>query len=224
VRRLGRPADAVARPGVDASFADPALRLPPGPRPPGLLALGLGAPYLLAVATLEPRKNLGALLQAFVALKREGRLPAEWRLALIGAPGWGTQTLRQALADAAPWGVVSTGYVDDALLPQLYRHAEMLVFPSLYEGFGMPVIEARACGTPVVVSDVPELREAAGEDGVVVAPTAEGIAAGILRARQQPRPSPVGVAAQHSWAEAARVMAQLLLARRTAGAAGDPPA
>ena len=187
-RRLGLAVSGLARPGVDASFADPRwCAEPPDARPGELLKLGIHGPYLLAVATLEPRKNLGALLQAFLGLKRRGALPASQQLVLIGAPGWGPPALVQALDEARPQGVLRTGYVDEALLPLLYHHADALVFPSIYEGYGMPALEARCCGTRVVVSDVPELREAAGPLATRVVPTPEGIAAGIVQALGRPR-------------------------------------
>jgi glycosyltransferase involved in cell wall biosynthesis len=211
--RLGVRADAVACPGVEACFV-PATAMAQESEEAGLPAalgqIGLRPPYLLAVATLEPRKNLAQLLQAYTALRREGLLP-EFQLALIGAPGWGPPDLVNALEAAKSQGVVCTGYLPDALMPALYRHAHALVFPSLYEGFGMPVIEARACGTRVVVSDVPELREVAGADGTVVAITPQGLRDGILRSLAGPRPNAASVAqAQaYTWGQAARHMARL---------------
>ncbi len=214
----GIRAHGVACPGVSADFA---------PHPPGraaasidadgddgprqaLARLGVRAPYLLAVATLEPRKNLAIVLEAFLDLKSRGLLPG-YQLALAGAPGWGPPGLRERLQAAAAQGVVGIGYVPDSLMPVLFRAAEALVFPSLYEGFGMPVIEARASGTRVVVSDVAELREVAGAEGTVTAPSAEAVAAGIHAALARPRPSAEGVAHTYSWARSARCMADLML-------------
>jgi glycosyltransferase involved in cell wall biosynthesis len=99
------------------------------------------------------------------------------------------------------------GYVPDRLLPTLYANAEMFVMPSVYEGFGMPVLEARACGARVVVSDTPELREAGGPHAVAVEPTKAGIREGIRRALRSPRIREVSLAREHSWSQAA---AQLL--------------
>jgi len=205
---VGVQAPVVAYPGVDERFA----------RCPGadeaqladeLRRRGLRRPYLVAVATWEPRKNLVRLLHAFMALKRGGQL-AGHQLALVGAHGWGTEGLQALLDEAADHGVVGTGYLPDECMPALYRGAEALVFPSIYEGFGMPVAEALCCGTRVVISDVPELREAALGEGIVVPPTVEGIQAGILQAVASPRPTPGGHAEAFSWAEAARRMAPLL--------------
>jgi glycosyltransferase involved in cell wall biosynthesis len=92
-------------------------------------------------------------------------------------------------------------------MPFLYAGADALIFPSLYEGFGMPVLEARACGARVVTTDIPELREAGDEYVIYVQPTLEGIKAGILRAMDLPKPPP---AAGRTWKEAARVLARAL--------------
>lgn len=204
----GVAAQAVVRPGVSAALGAAARGVAPGQRA-ALAALGVQTPYLLAVGTLEPRKNMGVLLDAFLALRREGLLGGH-RLVLVGARGWQNRVLAARIEAARGEGVVLPGYVPDALMPALYGGAEMLVCPSLYEGFGMPVLEARACGTPVVVADVPELREAGGPHAVVVPPHAAGVAAGIRQALQAPRGHEDGVAAAHSWRLAALRMAQVL--------------
>jgi glycosyltransferase involved in cell wall biosynthesis len=151
----------VAPPGIHRRFTGN------GPR------ADLGAPYLLTVATLEPRKNLETLLAAF-ALVREAR--PELQLAIAGPPGWGGREPEGA-------GVRALGYVSDDELARLYRGAEAFAFPSLYEGFGIPVVEAMASGTPVVVSSHPSLDEASGDTAVRADPTdPAAFAAGIERA------------------------------------------
>jgi glycosyltransferase involved in cell wall biosynthesis len=130
----------VAHPGIHPRFA---LE---GPK------ADLGAPYVLTVATLEPRKNLDALLEAFAVLRR--RRP-ELQLAIAGPAGWGGRA-------PAGEGVRLLGYVDDEELARLYRGAEAFAFPSLFEGFGIPVVEAMASGVPVVASSHPSLDEASG--------------------------------------------------------------
>jgi glycosyltransferase involved in cell wall biosynthesis len=131
----------VAYPGIDPRF-----------RPEGERA-DIGGPYVLAVSTLEPRKNLPALVTAFALLRRQR---PELTLAIAGLTGWEEQPL-----DAA--GVRLLGFVPDELLASLYRGAAAFAYPSQFEGFGLPVVEAMACGTPAVVSSHPSLDEASGE-------------------------------------------------------------
>jgi glycosyltransferase involved in cell wall biosynthesis len=174
--------------------------------PEKLARLGVKRPYLLAVATPEPRKNLDAVLRAYIELKSAGKLSG-YQLVLAGPAGWKNRALNQRLAEASAHEVVLAGYVPDDLMPMLYAGTDALVFPSLYEGFGMPVLEARACGARVVTTDISELREAGDEHVIYVQPTVEGIKAGILRAIDLPKP-PTSVS--RSWNEAARVLARAL--------------
>lgn len=128
--------------------------------------LGIPSPYLLAVGTLEPRKNLITLLRALA------QLPADTPpLVLVGARGWGHSPL---FDEVQRLGIASrvrfTGYVEDDLLPHLYSAALTFVYPSLYEGFGLPVLEALACGAPVITSNTSSLPEVAGSAAVLIDP------------------------------------------------------
>ena len=156
--------------GIDALFSTPAAPPP------------IEGPYLLAVATPEPRKNLDRLLLAHSLLRAAGR---HERLVLVGADGWGGVEL------ANRPGVVALGRVEDPVLRDLYAGAEALIFPSLWEGFGLPVGEALATGCRIVCSDLPMLREIAGADATYCDPlSAQGIADAIAQSLAGPRPSP----------------------------------
>ena len=125
--------------------------------------------YILSVATLEPRKNIDILIDAFIALKKEGKLK-DIKLVLVGKTGWKNKKILKKLEQYKK-DIIYTGYVSDLELAELYKHAELFVFPSKYEGFGIPVLEARSCGCCVVTTDIQELSEACGGDCIYINPT-----------------------------------------------------
>lgn len=184
LRWVGRSADVVIHPGVRADF-HPINASAREAALASLQPLGIVPPYVLAVSTLEPRKNIGMLVEAFVKLKNSGAL-AEHKLVLVGAKGWQNKELAQKIEDNANLGIVLPGYVPDELMPAVFALADVLVMPSLYEGFGMPVLEARAVGTPVIVSDIPELKEAADGQGEVVAPQLDELEKALLHMQYVP--------------------------------------
>lgn len=146
---------------------------------------GLNAPYLLGVGTIQPRKNLGRQAIAMNRVKSAG-LPHE--LVLAGNRGWMPGEVEREIAESgAAERVRILGYVDDRDLPALYSGAELLSFPSLYEGFGLPMLEAMACGLPVVASASSSLPEVAGDAAILVDPTsADAIGSAYLRILQDP--------------------------------------
>lgn len=169
---------------------------------------GLERPYVLFVGTLEPRKNIPSLVQAMALLRRE--FPV--RLAIAGGRGWLSDevfgTMRTlALSD----GVLFLGEVSPAHLRPLYSAAEVLALPSLYEGFGLPPVEAMSCGAPVVVSDAGALPEVVGDAAVLVRPNdpsdiAEGLGwvLGNRAYREALIQRGFARAATYSWDRAAR--------------------
>ena len=133
--------------------------------------------YILFVGSIEPRKNLVSLLKAYVLLPEY--IKKDFRLLLVGFKGWENREIRELL-DKLKGAVVYLGYVDNEKLAELYRKASCFVYPSYYEGFGLPPLEAMACGCPVVVSDVSSLPEVCGDAACYVEPSsAESIAEGM---------------------------------------------
>lgn len=146
--------------------------------------LGLGEePYLLSLATLEPRKNTAHLIRCFARLVHSGELPADVRLVLVGTRGWKfDEILSEAGRDATLRNrLIFTGYVADADLAPLYAGALAFVYPSLYEGFGLPPLEAMQCGLPVITSNGSSLPEVVGDAALLVPPTdADALCQAIL--------------------------------------------
>lgn len=161
--------------GVSGDFA---------PRPPDeqaavCRALGLDRPFVLCVGAITRRKNTRRVIQAFHRVARQ----RDVLLALVGRPGYGWET---ELAPIQELGLTDKvrriGHVADGDLPALYSAARAVLFPSLYEGFGIPVLEAMACGTPTVTSNCSSLPEVAGDAALLVDPLdVEAIAEAALR-------------------------------------------
>lgn len=205
VQLLGVPASkvTVVYPGVESRFRpndDPSVLARVRQR------YGLGdGPFVLGVGTLEPRKNWPALIRAWAQMRRATGLPH--RLALAGGKGWLYDGIFQtAAASGLQEDIIFTGFVDDADLPALYAAADLFAFPSLYEGFGIPVVEAMACGTPVVCAGNSSLPEAAGDAALLVtAEDEQQLAQALQRAiedtplRQRLRQRGLAQARQFTW-------------------------
>jgi glycosyltransferase involved in cell wall biosynthesis len=160
--------------GVDARFRPPRTE----ERAAFCERQRLVRPFVLAVGNLEPRKNLPGLLRAFARLAPE--IPHD--LVLVGAEGWLTGEIYATLGELRLGERVRmTGFVDDDELPIWYGAADLFIYPSLYEGFGLPVVEAMACGTPVVASNVSSLPEIGGDAIVLVDPTDDAAIADGMR-------------------------------------------
>ena len=189
-----------------------------------LQRLGIPRPYVLFVGTLEPRKNVVPLIRAYRQVAPE----VPHALVLAGPDGWSVEETDREVVRPGPGTVVRTGRVEAADLDALYRGADAFAYPSAYEGFGLPVLEALARGVPTVTSDVPALRELAGDAAVLVEPgdvaeLAEALArllgdgelASDLRRRGPER------AAGYTWGATAR--ATLEVYRRVAASVGREP-
>ncbi len=173
---------------------------------------GICQPYVLFVSTVQPRKNVERLVEAFELLDQP-----DLTLVIVGRPGWMSEPIEARIeASSHRSQIVRTGYLPDDDLPALYRSASAFAMPSLFEGFGMGVLEAMASGTPVVVSNRGSLAEVAGDAGVLVNPeSVHAIAAGIREAldgRRAPNLIAGGLARsqEFSWQEAARTTMQVI--------------
>lgn len=184
---------------------------------------GLCGPYILSVCSLVPRKNVDGLMRAYARLVHDRNLAHD--LALVGKSGWKAEALHALARELDIAGRVRfLGFVSDEALVQFYNQAALFVYPSKYEGFGLPLLEAMRCGVPVVTADRSATREVAGEAAVLVDPDSAGdIAAGMARAlfdetlRARLINAGYARAAQHTWADMARGIhdfVSLRLARR----------
>jgi glycosyltransferase involved in cell wall biosynthesis len=161
--------------GVDHERFDPQPRADDDAQ---LAAHGVREPFVVFVGTLEPRKNVPALVRAFATV---ARARPELRLVLAGGDGWGSDAVRDAIsASKVSTRIVRAGYVSDAAVSALYRRAAVVAYPSFEEGFGLPALEALACGAPLVTSTGSALEEVVGDAALTVAPNdVDALAAAI---------------------------------------------
>ncbi len=146
-----------------------------------LRGIGIDYPYILYVGSLEPRKNVERLIEAFIQLKKRRQING--KLVISGIKGWAYQSIFDKVASSGTEKeIIFTGFVPNESLPFLYNGASAFVYPSLYEGFGLPVLEAMACGVPVVTSNVSSLPEVAGDAAILINPySVDELADGIWR-------------------------------------------
>ena len=184
------------------------------------LKYGLPPLYILFLGTLNPRKNVTTLLQAFAQFHHTQHVDPAIHLVIAGASGWRTPGMHRTLQRLDLESVVHfPGFIDEEDLPDLYRGAILFVFPSLYEGFGLPVLEAMGCGVPVVTSNVASLPEVAGDAAVLVDPhDAAGMAAAFAEVvhnevlRRTLQCKGIAQAQRFSWDTAARKTLDLYVA------------
>jgi glycosyltransferase involved in cell wall biosynthesis len=214
IELLGTPPDKITTilEGVGQAF-----RLPLDPAHDRAMIREAGIPgsYILTAGTLEPRKNYVRLLEAFALLREQG---VEHQLVVAGNPGWMYEPIYEAVRRLKLMKSVTFLQPDDALLAALYGAADVFVFPSLYEGFGIPPLEAMACGAPVACSRSSSLPEIVADVAVLFDPLdVEGIASGVRkvledrRLAQWLRDHGPRHAATFTWARAARQTRDLYL-------------
>ena len=177
---------------------------------------GIEGPYLLYIGTLEPKKNITRLIEAFCRLKKDRGI--DHKLVIAGKRAWkDSEIFDKIRRSGCESNIVFTGYVPQGELPTLINGADVFVFPSLHEGFGMPPLEAMACGTPVIVSNTSSLPEVVGDAAVTIDPySTDAIADAIYRVssdkdlRAQMRAKGLERARLFSWEKTARQTLQVL--------------
>lgn len=182
--------------------------------------LGIRRPYALYVGRLEEKKDVVTLITAYTQARAQHALP--FQLVLVGKPGYGHERVAEAIAACAFLeDIIELGYADDAALAALYSEAEVVSYATKYEGFGIPVLEAQACGTPVIIRTPSATEELANETALVVDGTADSLAKALLyvftdsewKARKE-RAQELAVNTQvYNWERTAQAVAQLMMQR-----------
>ena len=194
-------------------------RFPPPDVDAAASPLGVQLPgsYALFIGTIQPRKNLVRLAQAYAGLVKSHAVP--WDLVIAGGKGWLSDEVVQAIEDLGlPDRIHLLGYVPEPQLPALLKGARLFCFVSLYEGFGLPILEAQAAGVPVMTANNSSLPEVAGDAAILVDPTdVDAIAEAMLRLssdealRQQLIVAGRANVARFSWQKAARETLAVLI-------------
>jgi len=145
-----------------------------------------GNKFILYVGTIEPRKNIPAIIKAFSCIREKGHI--NHKFVICGSKGWYYQSIIELIIKLKLQDdVILTGYVDENELPLIYNAADLFVFPSFYEGFGLPVLEAMACGCPVIASNTSSLPEVVGDAGILINPeNFEEISDAIVKIIEKP--------------------------------------
>lgn len=170
----------------------------------------MAKPYLLFVGQIQPRKNIVRLVEAFELLKG-----TNLQLVIAGGHGWNNSEIYKRITKSVKTSsILVTGAVPDELLPALYTNAEVFILPSLQEGFGIPIIEAAACGTPVVTSNCSSMKEIADGYGVLTNPKdsasiAQGIQEALSKKESYAKKS-IEMASNYSWDNTAQETLRIL--------------
>lgn len=176
------------------------------------LKYGIIGDYILTVGSIQPRKNIPRLIQAYAALCNESRIEPLPKLVVVGKRAWlYRETLAAAANSAVRDQIIFTGYVPEEELPALYSSARCFVYPSYFEGFGLPTLEAMRCGTPTITGNRTCLPEVVGDGGLLVDPFDErAILEGIMRVlsdkqlRDELREKGLQRASSYDWKRTAR--------------------
>ncbi len=187
------------------------------------------AGYVLSVGTLEPRKNVHLLVDVWESMRREDR--AVPPLVICGGYGWRSRRLLRRIESLHHLGLRYLGYVERERLARLFQGARLFVYPSLYEGFGLPAAEAIACGAPTVASNRASLPEVLGDAGILIDPDdADGLAQAMRRVLSSPalaaelREKGIRRSERFRWPKAAAAMEEVLLEALQEASPGEVPA
>lgn len=165
----------------------------------------ISSKFILAVGTLEPRKNIISLIKAFKILVNDSNF-SDLELVLVGSFGWKNSDFKKILNSSK--GIKILGYVDREDLPSLYSSCSLFIFPSIYEGFGMPVAEARSCSARVIASDLPELREAGDASVLYIKPEVQTLSEEIKRCLSN-KENIETLQKQFTWSSSAKKMSEI---------------
>jgi len=208
IELYGRKADAVVYPSASKEF----YKRDKNEIDSIIAKYALPSSYNLIVGTIEPRKNLLLFLECYLEVAKKSKLKP---LVLIGRKGWKNEAINILIERGIKEGIFqASGYVDREDLPALFSGASVYFMPSLYEGFGMPILEARKCGVPVICSDVAAMREAGGIKTIYPKPTRDGIIDVLtdLASNKLELESDFGDDFVDSWEDGARKMDELVTA------------
>lgn len=200
-QKLNKDVSAIVLPSVSLEFKRPSVQK----LSTTLSKYKIYPPYLLAVGTQEPRKNLTILINAFARIKNIDQFKNH-TLVLVGASGWRNSEFQEAFNKNQKNDIRLLGYIENEDLPAIYSGADIFIFPSIYEGFGIPVLEARACGARILASDIDEVREAGGVGPLYIKPTEQNIVEALINIKLNNNQGQSNSNNFASWRDGAQIM------------------